>query len=99
MFGTLTPQQIVGSTTPPDEADRALSQAMTSYWVNFATSGNPNGPGLPPWPANDEADIVQIIGTTIAAGRNPQAKRFSFLGSFREDGVLPMRWRGAAGAL
>jgi para-nitrobenzyl esterase len=20
------------------------------YWVNFATSGDPNGAGLPPWP-------------------------------------------------
>ncbi|MGY8705096.1 carboxylesterase family protein [Bradyrhizobium sp. 18BD] len=93
VFGTLTPQQIVGSTTPPDEADRALSQIMMSYWVNFATSGNPNGPGLPSWPAYDETDIVQILGATIAAGRNPQAKRFGFLGSFREDGMLPMRWR------
>jgi para-nitrobenzyl esterase len=24
---------------------------------------------------------------------NPQADRFGFLGSFRQDGVLPMRWR------
>ena len=27
----------------------ALSDAMGSYWSNFAKHGNPNGPGLPDW--------------------------------------------------
>ncbi|MFT4117228.1 carboxylesterase/lipase family protein [Bradyrhizobium sp.] len=95
VFGTLTPQQIVGSTTPPAEQDRALARTLMDYWVNFATNGDPNGAGLPTWPAYDQNDIVQIIGPTIAAGPNPQAARFRFLDSFRQDGVLPMRWRDA----
>lgn len=37
--------------SPPSAAERALSELMSNYWVNFAKNGNPNGPGLPPWPA------------------------------------------------
>ena len=28
-------------------ADRKLAEEMSSYWVNFAKSGDPNGPGFP----------------------------------------------------
>jgi para-nitrobenzyl esterase len=32
-------------------ADRELSLILSSYWVNFAKTGNPNGKGLAPWSA------------------------------------------------
>lgn len=45
------------------DADRDLSQAMASYWVNFATSANPNGAGLPVWPVySKEADLALEFG-------------------------------------
>src|ERR1017187_9354176 len=45
VFGTLLPPR------PWEDADRALSDKMSSYWVNFAATGDPNGKGLPLWPA------------------------------------------------
>ena len=31
--------------------DHELSDAMSSYWVNFARSGDPNGANSPAWPS------------------------------------------------
>ncbi|WP_157182746.1 carboxylesterase/lipase family protein [Sciscionella marina] len=31
-------------------AQRALGRTIAGYWSHFLRSGDPNGPGLPPWP-------------------------------------------------
>jgi para-nitrobenzyl esterase len=50
-------------------ADRKLADEMSTYWVNFARSGDPNGPGLPPWPAFTNAESkVQYLGDPIIVG-------------------------------
>jgi para-nitrobenzyl esterase len=50
---------------PWEPADRRLANQMSSYWINFAKTGNPNGKGLPIWPPFD-----QNGRTTMELGAN-----------------------------
>ncbi len=50
-------------------ADRKVADEMSSYWVNFARSGNPNGEGLPLWPEFTNTDSKVIyLGDPISIG-------------------------------
>ena len=52
------------------EEDEAIAEAMTAYWSSFARGGDPNGAGLPEWPAYD---VDQDVLMDFAVG-GPKAK-------------------------
>jgi para-nitrobenzyl esterase len=47
VFDSLNPARL---SRPALSADLALARAMSSYWANFAATGDPNSAGLPHWP-------------------------------------------------
>ena len=50
-------------------SDRKLAGEMSGYWANFVKSGNPNGAGLPLWPAfNTTKNSVLYLDDPISTG-------------------------------
>ncbi len=60
-------QTLAGRRTPSAE-DLRLSDQISSYFVNFAAKGDPNGKGLPEWPPFDERNsrVMVFEGTPDA---------------------------------
>jgi len=52
------------------KVDYSLSATMSQYWVNFVSSGNPNGetlPHLPHWPSFDTNARLMVFGDVAKA--------------------------------
>jgi para-nitrobenzyl esterase len=64
--------------------DYSLAQLIQTYWINFARTGNPNGPGLPQWPVYGAADGWQVMHLDATSGARPDTDRdrYVFLRDF-----------------
>jgi len=65
---------------PWQQLDKDLENTMSSYWVNFAKTGNPNAAGLPEWKAYDKktGNILEF-GNKTATKTGLFKKEFDFL--------------------
>lgn len=67
------------------DADRQVADAVSSYWVNFAARGDPNGKGLAKWTAYDgKTATVKVFGNQPQAGQSPSEAQLAFFQSYFE---------------
>jgi len=64
---------------PWEAIDQGIADLMSSYWVNFARSGDPNGPGLPRWdPYSPQQEVVMLIDTISGQQPIPNLDQLKF---------------------
>jgi para-nitrobenzyl esterase len=81
VFGALDSKNL-----PWRDEDRKVSDLISSYWANFAKSGDPNGPGLPQWPSYGPKRGYQVLhlnATDPHAAPDQHRGRYQFLDSLR----------------
>jgi para-nitrobenzyl esterase len=72
-----------GSTPQATDIDRRLEDTMATYWVNFAATGDPNGTGLPVWPAIHDRNTgrAMVLGEKIEVEPAPDTARLALYDS------------------
>jgi para-nitrobenzyl esterase len=63
---------------PWTDADYKVSKLMQEYFANFIKKSNPNGPGLPEWPALSSGRVMRLDVQPRAEIDNTRA-RYLFL--------------------
>jgi para-nitrobenzyl esterase len=65
------------------KTDLEISEAMANYWTNFARYGDPNGEGVPVWPAFSDANsVVMYFSQTPHTGPVPSAESLKSLDAY-----------------
>ena len=64
--------------------DHKVSETFQGYVVNFVKTGNPNGPGLPVWPAATAGNDTQVLHLDVVTKAEPDKyrERYLFLDRF-----------------
>lgn len=68
--------------------DHAVSETMQRCYVNFTTAGDPNGAGVPPWPAAGRGGQVQVMRWDVDSGAEPERNRERYLFHDRFFGLV-----------
>jgi para-nitrobenzyl esterase len=72
------PKQAAGQALTQE--DLAWGDRLRRYWLNFAKTGSPNGPGLPLWPQyNPETDLTLVLGAVIAPQKGLYKETLDYL--------------------
>jgi para-nitrobenzyl esterase len=65
------------------DEDRKLSDIMINYWANFARNGDPNGNGLPAWPAYSEREpAVMYLKSDLHTGSFPNLDKIKIIDEY-----------------
>jgi para-nitrobenzyl esterase len=77
----LFPDSSIAELSAKSAPDKKVADEMSSYWTNFAKTGDPNGPGLPKWKAhavgNGQDGI--ILDADPASEKLPTPERLAFI--------------------
>ena len=71
--------------TPWQDYDKKLAEDVSAYWVNFATTGDPNGKSLLKWPAyRSSAEQVIGFGDKVELEPVPHKAALDFLDGYND---------------
>lgn len=74
----------------PNDTDERYSEMVSAYWVQFAKTGNPNGTGLPGWPATTPGNalLLEFGQTDVTVHRDFEEERRAFWEAHFDAGKL-----------
>jgi para-nitrobenzyl esterase len=76
-------QHIDPTNTQTTKSDLEISMAMGTYWINFTQYGDPNGKGVPAWPAfTNNSPVVMYFSQTPHTGPVPGVKSLEVLDKY-----------------
>jgi len=76
-------QHVNPNSPDASSTDEQISEAMATYWTNFAKYGNPNGNGVPEWPSfSDEKPVVMHFRQRPQLGTVPDLEALKVLDSY-----------------
>ena len=78
------PRASAGYATPvgaPKPRSRSISNSSrgASRIANFVKTGDPNGPGMPVWPAANKGDEAQVLHLDVTTAARPDVLRPRYL--------------------